>query len=158
VILGRHCLDPDDDVDKVEPQFTPRGDQELDRAPVDEGREQAALGEVGNDRLHPLPIEPGEFLPGHLPMGERELEVLLASFFLQVFALLAAGLSGRHRQSAQPSQHVDARRADRGAHRDLPVRGDPRGTTPRRIVTRSGTRHFALKVRPVTCRQGFGLG
>ena len=65
-------LDPDHGIDEVERQLAAGGDHEVDRAPVDEGGEQAAVDEADEDRLHPLPIEPGEFLPAHLAVGKRE--------------------------------------------------------------------------------------
>ena len=69
-------LDPDHDVDEVEAQFTPAGDHKLDRAPVNESSEQAAVGEAREDRLHPLPIELAEFLAAHLAVGKCELAVV----------------------------------------------------------------------------------
>ena len=40
-------LDPDHYVDEVEPQFATGGDHEVDRAPVNECSEQAAVDEAG---------------------------------------------------------------------------------------------------------------
>src|SRR6185437_6594460 len=119
-------LDPDDHIDEVEPQLTPAGDHELDRAPVNERGQQAAVDEAGERRLYPLAIEPRELLPGHLAVGERELAMVrVAGHVADVGDVI--GLVGQHqlREFAWGHQPVVDRGVAGVAMRQSMVAQDP---------------------------------
>src|SRR5208337_2041135 len=54
----------------------PRADDEIDRAPIDEGGEQSSVDQVRHDRRHPAAIEGRELLAAHLAVGHRELAMI----------------------------------------------------------------------------------
>ena len=64
---------PDDQIDGSEAEIDGRGVDNRIAAPVDEGREQAAVGEVGQSSAHPGFVEGEIFRRAHFSRGHREL-------------------------------------------------------------------------------------
>src|SRR5436190_14584135 len=74
--LARIRLHPDDDVQQLEAERPACSDDEIDRAPVDRGADQATIGNPIRGRFHPSCVEFAELAVRHFAGRHRELAMM----------------------------------------------------------------------------------